>query len=52
MKKTKSLLALLGVVASLSLTACATQPETPDANTETPGAAPTEEPATPPAEGQ
>jgi hypothetical protein len=51
MKKITSLLALLGVVASLSLTACSSS-ETPE-NTETPGGtAPTEEPATPPAEGQ
>lgn len=51
MKKITSLLALLGVVASLSLTAC-TQEGTTDPNTETPGAAPTEEPETPPAENQ
>lgn len=52
MKKITSLLVLLSAIASLSLTSCASQEEAPDAGTGTPGDTPTEQPETPPAEGQ
>ena len=52
MKKITSLLALLTVVASLSLTACSSPSGTPDANTDAPDPTTTEETPTAPTDNQ
>lgn len=50
MKKITSLLALLGIITSLSLTACSSDTGTTDPTGAPPADTPTEQPETPPAD--